>query len=57
MDKITIKSLRHDIPDRILGVSVENNVTVVEYTHGRLKIMPENRKPKVGYSLRKQLRD
>ena len=46
MDKITIKSLKHDIPDRILGVSVENKVTVVEYTHGRLKIMPENRKPK-----------
>ena len=55
--EITINSLRKDMPDRILGVYMQNLITVVEIPNGRLKIMPESRKPKVGYSIRRQLRD
>ena len=49
---ITIKELKSSIPDRILDVHTEGEVTVITFPSGRLKIMPENRAPKVGYSLR-----
>ena len=49
---ITIKELRSSIPDRILDVYAEGEVTVITFPSGRLKIMPEDRKPKMGYSLR-----
>ena len=49
---ITIKELRSSIPDRILDVYTEGRVTVITFPSGRLKIMPEDRKPKMGYSLR-----
>ena len=49
---ITIKELKKDMPDRIMGVHTEGEVTVVTIPNGRLKIMPEHRKPKMGYSLR-----
>jgi len=49
---ITINELKSSIPDRIVDVYTEGRVTVVTFPSGRLKIMPEDRKPKVGYSLR-----
>ena len=49
---ITIKELRSSIPDRILDVYTEGEVTVITFPSGRLKIMPEHRAPKMGYSLR-----
>ena len=49
---ITIKELRSSIPDRILDVYTEGEVTVITFPSGRLKIMPEHRTPKMGYSLR-----
>jgi len=49
---ITIKELRSSIPDRILDVYTEGRVTVVTFPSGRLKIMPEDSRPKMGYSLR-----
>ena len=49
---ITIKELRSSIPDRILDVYTEGRVTVITFPSGRLKIMPEHRAPKMGYSLR-----
>ena len=49
---ITIKELRSSIPDRILDVYTEGDVTVITFPSGRLKIMPEHRAPKMGYSLR-----
>ena len=49
---MTIKELKKNIPDRIIDVYTERDVTVVIFPNGRLKIMPEHRKPKVKYSLR-----
>ena len=49
---ITIKELKSSIPDRILDVYTEGEVTVITFPSGRLKIMPEHRAPKMGYSLR-----
>ena len=49
---VTIKELKASIPDRILDVYTEGRVTVVTFPSGRLKIMPKNRKPQMGYSLR-----
>ncbi len=43
---ITIKELKSSIPDLILDVYTEGKVTVVVFPSGRLKIMPENRKPR-----------
>ena len=47
---ITINELKSSIPDRILDVHTEGEVTVITFPSGRLKIMPKDRKPKVGYS-------
>tara|TARA_R100001244_G_scaffold44805_1_gene40620 strand:+ start:411 stop:584 length:174 start_codon:yes stop_codon:yes gene_type:complete len=49
---MTIKELKKNIPDRIIDIYTEGDVTVVTFPSGRLKIMPEHRKPKVKYSLR-----
>ena len=49
---MTLKELKKTVPDRMLDVYTEGMVTVVTIPNGRLKIMPENRKPKMGYSLR-----
>ena len=49
---MTIKELKKNIPDRIIDVYTEREVTVVTFPNGRLKIMPEHRKPKIRYSLR-----
>jgi len=49
---MTIKYIQELIPDKIRRVTVENGVTVVHITSGRIKIMPKHRKPKIGYSLR-----
>ena len=43
---ITIKDLQKAVPDLIGKIYMENRVTVVEIPHGRIKIMPEDRKPK-----------
>lgn len=49
---MTIKDLKKNIPDRIIDVYTERDVTVVVFPNGRLKIMPKHRKPKIKYSLR-----
>ena len=49
---MTIKYIQELIPDKIRRVTVENGATVVHITSGRIKIMPNHRKPKIGYSLR-----
>ena len=49
---MTIKELKKNIPDRIIDVYTERDVPVVVFPNGRLKIMPEHRKPRVKYSLR-----
>ena len=49
---ITINELKSSIPDRILDVHTEGEVTVITFPSGRLKIMPRDRNPKVGYSFR-----
>lgn len=43
---ITIKELKSSIPDLILNVYTEGRVTVVTFPSGRLKIMPDDRKPR-----------
>ena len=49
---VTIKELKSSIPARVLDVYTEGRVTVITFPSGRLKIMPKDRKPKIGYSLR-----
>ena len=49
---LTINELKSSIPDRIVDVYTEGRVTVVTFPSGRLKIMPEDSRPKMGYSLR-----
>ena len=41
----TIKELQERLPDVIGKIYIENNMTVVDITHGRIKIMPKHRKP------------
>ena len=43
---VEIKELTKNLPDRIGRVYSEGNVTVVEIPNGRLKIMPDHRKPR-----------
>ena len=49
---VIIKELKKNIPDRVLDVHTEGQVTVVTFPNGRLKVMPNHRKPQMGYSLR-----
>ena len=46
---VTIKELKKSIPDRVLDVYTEGQVTVVVFPNGRLKVMPNHRKPQMGY--------
>jgi len=50
--QITVKELQKDVGDRITDVYTEGNVTVVQIPNGRVKIMPDNKKPEPKYSLR-----
>jgi len=49
---VEIKELTKNLPDRIGRIYIEkghnplNDVTVLEIPNGRLKIMPEHRKPR-----------
>lgn len=43
---ITIKELNQKLPDRVGRVYFQGMVTVVEIPNGRLKIMPDHRKPR-----------
>ena len=43
---VEIKELTKNLPDRIGRVYSEGSVTVVEIPNGRLKIMPDHRKPR-----------
>lgn len=49
---MTIKEVQNIIPDKIYNVTIENKVTVINIISGKIKIMPDHRKPKIGYSLR-----
>ena len=42
---ITIKQLQKSVPDLIGKVYTQSQVTVIEIPHGRIKIMPNHRKP------------
>ena len=42
---VTIKELKKSVPDLVLDVYTEGQVTVVLIPHGRIKIMPDHRKP------------
>ena len=50
--QITVKELQKNVGDRVTDIYLEGDVTVVQIPNGRVKIMPENKKPKLGYSLR-----
>jgi len=50
--QITVKELQKDVGDKITDVYTEGNVTVVQIPNGRVKIMPDNKKPEPKYSLR-----
>ena len=42
---VTIKELKKNVPDRIIDVYTEGMVTVITIPNGRVKIMPNHRKP------------
>ena len=50
--QITVKELQKDVKDRITDVYTEGDVTVVQIPNGRVKIMPESKRPQPKYSLR-----
>ena len=50
--QVTVKELQESVKDRITDIYTEGNVTVVQIPNGRVKIMPENRRPQPKYSLR-----
>mgnify|MGYP003130905570 CR=1 FL=1 len=45
--QITVKELQKNVKDRIVDVYTQGDVTVVEIPNGRVKIMPEHKKPNV----------
>ena len=49
---VTIKELQLSVPDKILDVYTEGDVTVIVIPTGRVKILPKHKKLKLGYSLR-----
>ena len=51
-DETTIKQLSNNVPDRIVDVSAEGNTAIVHIPNGRVKILPDNKKIKPGYSAR-----
>ena len=50
--QITVKELQKNVNDRITDVYTQGDVTVVQIPNGRVKIMPENKRPQPKYSLR-----
>lgn len=54
--KIKLKELEKNIPDRITGMETVGEKVVVSFPNGRLVILPDDQKPQMGYSLRKQSR-
>jgi len=50
--QITVKELQKNVNDRITDVYTEGDVTVVQIPNGRVKIMPDSKKPQPKYSLR-----
>ena len=50
--QITVKELQNNVNDRITDVYTEGDVTVVQIPNGRVKIMPESKRPQPKYSLR-----
>ena len=50
--QITVKELQKNVGDRITDVYTEGDVTVVQIPNGRVKIMPESKRPQPKYSLR-----
>ena len=50
--QITVKELQNNVSDRITDVYTEGDVTVVQIPNGRVKIMPDSKKPQPKYSLR-----
>ena len=50
--QITVKELQKNLKDRITDVYTEGDVTVVQIPNGRVKIMPDSKKPQPKYSLR-----
>jgi len=50
--QVTVKELQESVKDRITDIYTEGNVTVVQIPNGRVKIMPEHRRPQPKYSLR-----
>ena len=43
---VTYKWFEENMPDLIVDAYKEGNVLVIDIPHGRVKIMPENRKPR-----------
>jgi len=56
-DATTIKQLSNNVYDRIIDVTTEGDTAVVHIPNGRVKILPEHKKIKKGYSLRNGGRD
>jgi hypothetical protein len=50
--QITVKELQKNVGDRITDIYTEGDVTVVQIPNGRVKIMPDDKKPEPKYSLR-----
>jgi hypothetical protein len=51
-DVPTIKRLSENVPDRIIDVSVEGDIAIVHIPNGRVKILPDHKKIRPGYSIR-----
>tara|TARA_R110002020_G_scaffold196130_5_gene397053 strand:+ start:1327 stop:1692 length:366 start_codon:yes stop_codon:yes gene_type:complete len=51
-DRPTILELSDNVPDRITDVTTEGDVAVVHIPNGRVKILPDHKKIKPGYSAR-----
>ena len=43
---VTFKWFEENMPDLIVDAYKEGNVLVIDIPHGRVKIMPEHRKPR-----------
>jgi hypothetical protein len=50
--QITVKELQKNVKDKIVDVYTEGDVTIIQIPNGRVKIMPDNKKPQAKYSLR-----
>ncbi len=50
--QITVKELQKNVGDRITDIYTEGDITVVQIPNGRVKIMPDDKKPEPKYSLR-----